>query len=329
MISGRGLGHTGGTLDKLDAIPGYDSTPDIARFRDAVRKAGCAIVGQTADLAPADGRLYAVRDVTATVESIPLITASILSKKLAAGLSALVMDVKVGSGAFMQRPEQAKALAGSLVEVANGAGLPTRALITDMNQALGRNVGNGLEVEEAVEFLTGAARDPRLAAVVMALAGELLVMGGLAENKETAEDRLETALAQGSAAEAFARMTVALGGPSDLLEAHRRHLPRAACVRPALAEHAGRIEAIDLRALGMAVVALGGGRSRAGEAIDHSVGLTDLAGLGESVDASRPLALIHARSETAAAQTALALQQAFRVTPNGEAPGGGVVQRLA
>jgi thymidine phosphorylase len=181
MISGRGLGHTGGTLDKFEAIPGYTTTPDIETFQQVVREIGCAIVGQTAELAPADRRLYGVRDVTATVESIPLITASILSKKLAAGLDGLVMDVKVGNGAFMTGLEEARVLAKSIVTVAGGAGLPARALITDMNQVLGKTAGNALEVREAIDYLTGQERHPRLHGVVMGLATDMLLLAGLAE----------------------------------------------------------------------------------------------------------------------------------------------------
>jgi thymidine phosphorylase len=194
MISGRGLGHTGGTLDKLASIPGYDTAPDLIRFRAAVRAAGCAIVGQTAELAPADRRLYAIRDVTATVDSIPLITASILSKKLAAGLDALAMDVKVGGGALLPSVDDATALAQSLHAVAAGAGLRTTTLLTDMSQVLGHHVGNALEVREAIEFLTGRRREARLHAVTTALASELLVLGGLARDRLVAAAAVERAL---------------------------------------------------------------------------------------------------------------------------------------
>src|SRR6266850_3310057 len=214
MISGRGLGHTGGTLDKLGSIPGYDTAPDLARFRAAVSDAGCAIVGQTADLAPADRRLYAIRDVTATVDSIPLITASILSKKLAAGIGALVMDVKVGGGSLAPSPETASALAESLCAIAEGTKLPTVALLTDMSQALVRHVGNAVEVLEAIELLTGRRRDARLHAVTAALAGEMLLLGGLARDRREAATAVERALTSGAAAERFARMVTTLGGPS-------------------------------------------------------------------------------------------------------------------
>ncbi|HEY4162070.1 MAG TPA: thymidine phosphorylase [Dongiaceae bacterium] len=311
MISGRGLGHTGGTLDKLDSIPGYDSRPDLATFRRVLRDVGCAIVGATADLAPADRRLYAIRDVTATVESIPLITASILSKKLAAGLQALVMDVKTGSGAFMARHEDAQALARSIVDVANGAGLKTAALVTDMNQALGRNVGNAVEVAEAVDYLTGKARDPRLHEATMALAGELLALGGLADSSQSGRAKAEAALAGGKPAEIFGRMVAALGGPKDLVERADRHLVPAPVVRPCFAAQSGPIARIDVRAIGVAVVLLGGGRSRAEDAIDHRVGFTEVLGIGEEAGPDRPLAMIHAASEAAAEAAEAALRRAF------------------
>src|SRR5580658_10537425 len=217
MISGRGLGHTGGTLDKLDSIEGYVSQPDLALFKRVVKEAGCAIIGQTADLAPADRRLYAIRDVTATVESVALITASILSKKLAAGLQGLVMDVKTGSGAFMATLDGARELAGSIAGVANGAGLPTAALITDMNQPLASAAGNAVEVRNAVDYLTGAKRDPRLDRVTMALGAELLALSGLAPDGAAAEQALQRALQSGAAAERFERMVAGLGGPQDFV----------------------------------------------------------------------------------------------------------------
>jgi len=218
MISGRGLGHTGGTLDKLDSIPGYISQPDNELFRKVVRETGAAIIGQTADLAPADKRLYAIRDVTATVESIPLITASILSKKLAAGLQGLVMDVKTGNGAFMPTLEGAQELATSLADVANGAGLRTVALITDMDQPLASAAGNAVEVLNAVEYLTGAHRDERLHEVVIALGAEMLVIGGLAKDSSEARKRITRSIEDGSALERFQRMITALGGPHDFVE---------------------------------------------------------------------------------------------------------------
>lgn len=290
MISGRGLGHTGGTLDKLDAIPGYNSTPDRALFEDVVKNAGCAIIGQTGDLAPADGRLYSIRDVTATVESVPLITASILSKKLAAGLDGLVMDVKTGSGAFAASMDMARELAESIVAVANGAGLPARALITDMNQVLGRHVGNALEVAEALTFLQNDNPDPRLTEVVLALAREMLNLTGLTADPEDA-------LTSGRALEAFARMVSHLGGPADLAENAILYLPRAPVIKPCVATRAGVIGAMDTRAIGIAVLVMGGGRRDATDAIDPRVGLSEMCALGNRVEVGQPLAMVHGANE--------------------------------
>src|SRR5512143_2433071 len=242
MISGRGLGHTGGTLYKLSAISGYDAQPDIATFRKVVREVGCAVIGQTDDLAPADRRLYATRDVTATVESIPLIVSSILSKKVAAGLDGLVMDVKCGSGAFCDTEEMARDLARSLVSVANQAGLPTIALITDMDCVLGRNVGNALEVVEAVAYLKGeGTRDARLHELVLSLAGEMIALGGLAPTAAAGRARAEAALGDGRAAEVFGRMVSALGGPDDFMKHSARYLAHAPVIRPCNAERSGHI----------------------------------------------------------------------------------------
>jgi thymidine phosphorylase len=313
MISGRGLGHTGGTTDKLESIPGYQTAPDIARFRAVVAEVGCAIIGQTADLAPADRRLYAIRDVTATVESIPLITASILSKKLAAGLEGLVMDVKTGSGAFMAEEASARELAESLAAVATGAGLPTAALVTDMDQALGRTAGNALEVAETVDFLSGAARDPRLLEVTLALGAEMLRLGGAAANEAAARARLARALDDGSAAERFARMVTALGGPADFVARPEWHLGAAPVVRDVPPARRGLVTRIDVRALGLAVVALGGGRTRPGARIDPRVGLADIAGIGEEVGPDRPLAVVHAADEASAAQAAATLAVAVEI----------------
>lgn len=311
MISGRGLGHSGGTLDKLSAIPGYRSDVDLTTFARVVRQVGCAIIGQTAELAPADRRLYAVRDVTATVESLPLITASILSKKLAEGLDALVLDVKVGSGAFMADLDAARTLADSLLKVARGGSLAASALITDMDQVLGRTVGNALEVGEAIGFLTGSARDPRLVEVTLALAARTLVLAGLAPDDEAARNLARRRLDAGAAAECFARMVAALGGPAGLLE--HPELARAPCVHPVMARHPGFVARIDGRALGLAVIALGGGRAVANQAIDVRVGLDAVAGLGEWVDDDRPVCLIHAADEASAAGAARRIESAVTV----------------
>jgi thymidine phosphorylase len=314
MISGRGLGHTGGTLDKLESIPGYDTAPDPEAFRRAVVRAGCAIVGQTAELAPADRRLYAIRDATGTVESIHLIVASILSKKLAAGLDALVMDVKAGSGAFMASMEDARELAGAIVEVARGNGLPTSALITDMDRVLGRSAGNAVEVGESVAGLTGGPLDDRLREVTLALSAELLVLGGVSADAQDAHASAERALDSGAAAERFAAMVAELGGPSDLLEAPARHLPTAAVRMEVAPAEAGVVERVDVRAVGLAVVALGGGRVRESDPVDHSVGLTEVAAPGERVGpGARPLAVVHAADEDAAERCAGAIRDAYVV----------------
>jgi len=327
MISGRGLGHTGGTLDKLDSIPGYATRPDSALFRTVVAEVGCAIIGQTADLAPADKRLYAIRDVTATVESVPLITASILSKKLAAGLSGLVLDVKTGNGAFMAGLEDSRALAASLVDVANGAGLNTSALITDMNEPLASAAGNAVEVANAVAFLKGDP-DPRLHRVTVALGGELLALGGLAAGAADGRGKVAHAFSSGRAAETFARMVSALGGPADLVDRPGKHLEQAPLVRAAPPGRAGVVTAIDTRAVGIAVVELGGGRMRAEDAIDHAVGFTRLAGLGASVGADAPLALVHARDEAAAAGAAASLRAAYTIGETAPPPAAVVYQRI-
>ncbi len=312
MISGRGLGHTGGTLDKLESIPGYDTAPDPAAFRRAVARAGCAIVGQTAALAPADKRMYAIRDATGTVESIPLIVASILSKKLAAGLDALVMDVKVGSGAFLPGREAASELARSIVEVARGNGLPTSALLTDMDRVLGRTAGNAVEVRESLDHLTGAAHDERLLEVTLALSTELLRLGGVERDESAARALAQRALESGAAAERFAAMVSELGGPPDLLEAPDRHLANAPVTVPAEPAEAGVVGRVDVRAVGLAVVALGGGRARETDPVDHAVGLTEVAAPGEEVaPGGRPLALVQAADSDAAERAADSLRAAY------------------
>jgi thymidine phosphorylase len=328
MISGRGLGHTGGTLDKLDSIPGYVSQPDIDTFRTVTREVGCAIIGQTADLAPADKRLYAIRDVTATVESIDLITASILSKKLAAGLQGLVMDVKFGSGAFMDNAADARALAESLVLVANGAGLPTSALLTDMNEPLASAAGNAVEVGYVADYLTGKRRERRFHAVTVALCAEMLVLGKLARDEAEGRARIESAIESGRAAEIFQRMVAALGGPSDLLDRPAHHLKAAPVVRPVYAEQPGTVESIATRDAGLAVVALGGGRTRPQDPVDHAVGVTELAGVGAQVDRQRPLGIVHARTEAGADAAALALRRAYVVSDHSAEPGPIILERV-
>jgi thymidine phosphorylase len=328
MISGRGLGHTGGTLDKFDAIPGSATQPDAETFRRVVAEVGCAIIGQTADIAPADRRLYAIRDVTGTVESIDLITASILSKKLAAGLGALVLDVKTGTGAFMTRLDDARALAQSLVAVANGAGCPTRALITDMNEPLASAAGNALEMANAVRFLRMEAVDDRLWDVTVALGGELLAQAELATDAEAGAERMREAFHSGAAAERFDRMVAALGGPTGFLDGFEAHLRTTDLVADVTADASGFVTAIDTRALGLAVVELGGGRRHPADVIDHAVGLDQLAGLGMSVEPDTPLARIHAADEAALAAAEARVRAAYAVGDAAPAPGPLLVERI-
>lgn len=314
MLSGRGLGHTGGTLDKMEAIPGYRAIIGNEELARVVREVGCAIVGASGEIAPADKRLYAVRDVTSTVESIDLITASILSKKLSEGLEGLVLDVKTGSGAFMATPEDALALAQSLVDTAQGAGCRCTALLTDMNQPLASTAGNALEVIEAMEILTGSGGSARLRQVTLSLGGELLALGGLAENAAEGERKINAALTSGAAAEIFGRMVAALGGPRDFVSLWRDRLPAAPVMVEIAPRTPGYVAAIDTRAVGEVVVHLGGGRLVQTDAIDPAVGLSDLAALGDRVDDQRPLARIHARTEDEARRAAEALHAAYRLS---------------
>lgn len=302
MIAGRGLGHTGGTVDKLETIPGYSCTQPLATIQAEVARLGCVIVGQSAELAPADRRLYLIRDVTATVESIPLITASILSKKLAAGLDVLTMDVKIGSGAIMKNVADATALATSIVNTAKGAGVKTQALLTDMNECLGATAGNVLEVLETLDYLTGKYREPRLHQVTLELGASMLQLSGLAKDKASAVAALELSLTSGKAAEIFAQMVSAMGGPVDLLEKPQQYLAAAPVVQDILAPQAGYLAASDTTAVGMAVVRLGGGRAHPQQVIDPAVGFSDVLALGSKVQAGDRIARVHAASAEAAAK---------------------------
>jgi len=312
MISGRGLGHTGGTLDKFEAIPGYDPYPSIDRFAEIVKTVGCSIIGQTSDLAPADKRFYSIRDVTATVESVPLITASILSKKLSAGLGSLVMDVKFGNGAFMDSADKARTLAQNIVRVAKAANTPTTALITDMNQVLGTTAGNAVEILETVQFLVNpTSADKRLMDITLDLAAHMLTLSGAQENLEVARAASEAALASGKAAEIFGRMVTAQGGPADFMENHSRYLNFAPVVKPVLATGSGHVTAMQTRDIGMAVVALGGGRIDPAQKIDHSVGLADICQVGDRIEADQPLAMVYAASDGLANAAAASVQAAI------------------
>ncbi len=295
MISGRGLGHTGGTLDKLESIPNYNVLPDDNLFKKIAKDCGVAIIGQTSSLAPADKRIYSIRDVTATVESVPMISASILAKKLAEGLDTLIMDVKVGSGAFMPTYELSQDLAKSIVEIANSAGVKTTAILTDMNQCLAHSAGNAIEVREAVEYLQNKNINPRLHKVNMALCSSALTNSGLAKDTNEATTKLEEALSSGKALEVFAKMTTALGGPADFCEKYDSYLKKANIIEPIYAPSTGIVESMNAIGLGMSVVGLGGGRVKPSDKIDHSVGLENIIGLGENADKHRPIATIHAK----------------------------------
>jgi thymidine phosphorylase len=295
MISGRGLGHTGGTKDKAESIPGYDATPDFDLFRKTVKNIGCCIIGQTEDLAPADRRFYSIRDVTGTVESVPLITASVLAKKVAAGLDYLVMDVKVGNGAFMESMDQAVEMVNSIIATAAATDLKTHGLITDMNEVLGSTAGNALEIGESIRYLRNEERDPRLNEVVMALCAEMVFLSGIDSTRDAALVRCETALTSGRAAEIFGRMVTAMGGPSDLLDRYEGHLASAAVIRPVYGS--GILTELKTRDIGNAIIELGGGRREVGEKLDFSVGFSEFAPLGTELSKNRPLAVIHAANE--------------------------------
>lgn len=314
MISGRGLGHTGGTLDKFDSIPGYQTTPSNELFRQTVKEIGCAIIGQTGNLAPADKKIYALRDVCGTVESIELITASILSKKLAAGLDCLVMDLKCGNGAFMDSLENGRKLARSIVDVANAAGTKTNAVLTDMNQVLGRTVGNALEVLEAVEYLKGEKVDSRLDQVTIELCTELLQSANLAPDETTAKNQLRQALSSGKALEIFAKMVSALGGPTDFCDRPLRYLPKSSIIKPVYPKNAGYVSAMQTRDIGLSVIELKGGRITPQQKLDYATGYSHFCQIGDFVDEQTPLAFIHAQTEEQFQQAAASLQDAITIS---------------
>jgi thymidine phosphorylase len=313
MISGRGLGHTGGTLDKMEAIPGVSTQMDEAQLRRIIDRTGCAIVGATGDIAPADKRLYAVRDVTSTVDSMDLITASILSKKLAAGLQGLVLDVKVGSGAFMKDIEQAQMLANALTKTANASGCKTTAIISDMSQPLVPSLGNALEVAEVMQVLTGQTEGP-IVSVCAALGGVLLANAGLADDVEKGADAICRAIRDGRAAERFGKMIAEMGGPVQFVENWTRFLPEATIIVAIPAPEAGYVSAIDGEGLGMAVVALGGGRMLETDQINTAVGLSEVVRLGTKVAKGDPLAVIHAVRSEDAEKAAKAVRSAISLS---------------
>ena len=298
MVSGRGLGHTGGTLDKLESIPGYDGTPNNSKFQSLVKKVGCAIIGQTANLAPADQRFYATRDVTATVESIDLITASILSKKLASGLDALVMDIKTGNGAFAADYKMAQELAQSIANVSNQSGVPTSCLITDMNQVLGHSVGNATEVIECLDFLVNPKdASTRLITLTIELSAYMLQLSGLEKDLDIARKKSQDALNSGQAASIFGKMIYELGGPIDLLEKPNKHLNPMPIISPVKSKASGYISEIDVRAVGLSMIHLKAGRTRSTDPIDHGVGLSEIVSVGQWVSKGDTLAMAHCRDK--------------------------------
>ena len=297
MISGRGLGHTGGTLDKFDSIPGYQTSPDNKLFKETVKNIGCSIIGQTGNLAPADKKIYALRDVCGTVESIELITASILSKKLAAGLDTLIMDLKCGNGAFMSNLDDARKLAQSIVNVANHAGTKTKAVLTDMNQVLGHSVGNAVEIQEAVEYLKGNNVDSRLHQITLELCGEILINSNLAQTLDEAKKKLQKSLDSGSALEKFAQMISALGGPKNFCDNPEKYLPHATIIKPVYSSKKGYVSGMQTREIGLSVIELKGGRITPEQKLDYATGYTEFCQIGDYVDNNKPLAVIHAQTE--------------------------------
>lgn len=329
MIAGRGLGHTGGTLDKLDSLSGYQTNVDIDLFKKTVKQAGCAIIGQTADLAPADRKLYAIRDVCATVESIPLITASILSKKLSAGLQYLVMDIKCGNGAFMENIDRATELAHAIANTANGAGTKTTALLTDMDSILGTTVGNALELQEALSYLKGEKADSRLDEVTMALCAELLLNSGLAQTTAEAEQKLRHTISSGLAYEHFLKMAVSLGADSKILENFATHGPKTPYVEPIYPTTSGYITAIDTRQVGLGVIMLGGGRTHPEQKINYTTGFTSFCQIGDKMDTKTPLCYIHAEDKDKIKEVAELIRQAITIADTKPAPSPVILRKIA
>lgn len=329
MIAGRGLGHTGGTLDKLDSLTGYKTNVDVDKFKQTVKDVGCAIIGQTSALAPADKKLYAIRDVCATVESIPLITASILSKKLAAGLQYLVMDIKCGNGAFMENIQRAIELADSIVNVANGAGTKTTAILTDMNSVLGTTVGNALELEEALQYLKGDKKDERLNKVTISLCSELLVNSGLAQSIKEAEHYLQKSISSGKAYECFVKMAASLGADTSILEAYEQNKPRAKYIKPIYALTSGYVSSIDTRKVGLGLIMLGGGRTHPDQKINYTTGFTSFCQIGDKVDNNTPLCYIHAEDENIIQEVEKVLLDAIQISSQKQSTKDVIIKRIS
>lgn len=329
MISGRGLGHTGGTLDKFDSIPGYQTQPSNELFRKVVEEVGCAIIGQTGNLAPADKKIYAIRDVCATVESIELITASILSKKLAAGLEYLVMDLKCGNGAFMDSIEKAEELASSIVRVATAAGTKTQAIITDMNQVLGLNVGNALEVSEAIDYLKGINVDPRLHEITIELCAQLLVSANITNKLDEAKIKLQQSIDNGQALEKFAQMVSALGGPNDFCDNPWKYLPKAKIIRPAYAKTSGYVSSMDTRGIGLSIIEMKGGRCTPEQKLDYATGYSEFCQIGCYIDEKTPLAIVHAQTEEQYLKACESLQNLITLNDKKPAETRSIIKRVS
>jgi len=317
-LSGRGLGHTGGTLDKLESIPGFRTDLSREALIDQVRRVGCAIAGQTADLVPADKRLYALRDVTATVESVPLIAASVMSKKIAGGAEAIVLDVKTGRGAFMKTLEEARVLAEAMVAIGREVGRRTVAVISDMDQPLGRTVGNAVEVEEAIATLRGEGPED-LTRLCLTLGAWMLLLAGAAASPAEAEERLRATLDSGRALEQSRRMIEAQHGDPRVLDDLQR-LPQARLTLPAVAERRGFVSGIDAQAVGLAAMALGAGRARKEDAIDPAVGIRLGRKVGEEVAAGEPLAVVLANDEARGEEARRRVRAAYRLADTPPAP---------
>lgn len=329
MIAGRGLGHTGGTLDKLDSLKGYKTNVDIALFKKTVKETGCAIIGQTEDLAPADKKLYAIRDVCATVESIPLITASILSKKLSAGLQCLVMDIKCGNGAFMENFDRAIELAHTIANVSNGAGTKTTALLTDMNSVLGGTVGNAVELAEALDYLKGKTADKRLDEVTMALSTELLLNANLAQNPAEAKKKLRLTISSGKAYEHFVKMACSLGADVSVVENFSTKGPRAPFVEPVYATKEGYVSAMDTRQIGLGVILLGGGRTHPEQKINYTTGFTSFCQIGDKVDKNTPLCYIHTEDKDNIKEISTLIKNAITISEIKPAINSAILRKIA
>ncbi len=326
MISGRGLGHTGGTLDKLESIPGFRVDLDLPSYRRLVKEVGCCLIGQTKEVAPADKRLYSLRDVTATVDCIPLIASSIMSKKMAEGIDALVLDVKVGTGAFMKKREDAEKLARTMVAIGAGMGKKMVALLTAMDEPIGRYVGNSLEVIEAIDVLEGKGPKDTIALTVE-LGAEMLVMGGVAKDLDEGRAKITTSLNDGSAREKFAQIITAQYGDRRVLD-DRRLLPTAPSQTVWTAPRSGTLVRVDSEAVGKASMVLGGGRARAEDAVDHRVGLEIHARLGDKIEAGQPLITLHHADTGLDAATRL-LQSAYVISDDTVTPSPLFITRIA